>query len=59
MDPSEVLKNASARIVERIVEESVVRFKTQLGWKASFIDPEDIEAYKEEIRRVIEEARKR
>jgi len=44
--------------VESIVEQSVIRFKTSLAWKASFIDTEDVENYKAEIRRVIQEARK-
>jgi hypothetical protein len=44
--------------IETIVDQSVLRFKTSLGWKASFIDPEDVENYKAEIRRVIKEARK-
>jgi hypothetical protein len=43
---------------ETIVENSVLRFKQSLGWKADWIDAEDIEKYKAEIRRVILEARK-
>jgi hypothetical protein len=44
--------------IERIVELSVIRFKTALGWKAQFIDNEDIDAYRTEVRRVIQEARR-
>jgi hypothetical protein len=44
--------------IQIIVENSVKRFKESLGWKASFIDPEDTENYKKEIRQVIQEARR-
>ena len=50
---------ALAPDLERIVENSIVRFKESLGWKANFIDDTDIEAYRLEIRRVIIEARSR
>ena len=43
---------------ETIIKNSVQRFKDSLGWKANFIDAEDVERYKEEIRRVILEARR-
>jgi tetrahydromethanopterin S-methyltransferase subunit A len=44
--------------IETIVENSVLRFKQALGWKADWIDAEDIEKYKGEIRRVVQEARR-
>ena len=44
--------------IEIIVEQSVIRFKTSLGWKAQFIDAEDIDQYRAEVRRVIQEARR-
>jgi hypothetical protein len=44
--------------IETIVENSVKRFKESLGWKAQFIDAEDTEQYRREIRVVIQEARR-
>ena len=42
-------------VIEAIVENSVLLFKQKLGWKTSFIDPEDVEVYKNELRRAIRE----
>ena len=44
--------------IETIVENSVKRFKESLGWKAQFIDEDDIANYKTEIRRVVQDARR-
>lgn len=43
-------------VIEAIVENSVILFKQKLGWKGSFIDETDVEMYKAELRRAIQEA---
>jgi hypothetical protein len=44
---------------EQIVADSVKRFSESLGaFKLAFIEAKDLDAYKAEIRRVIQEARK-
>lgn len=43
-------------IIERIIENSVALFKQKLGWKAQFIDDPDIQMYRDEVRRAIQEA---
>jgi hypothetical protein len=43
-------------VVESIVENSVLLFKQKLGWKAGFIDETDVQMYRDEVRRAIQEA---